>query len=61
MSEGKPFGYYECPLCGYRISDTEYKAAAFDYACVRCKRKKLSEYLLIKDDLPNHSIVKEED
>ncbi len=43
----KEIDYYECTLCGYRITECEFLLAAFDYPCHRCKVKTLSNYEVV--------------
>ena len=47
-ASGLSFTTHDCPKCGYRITDIEFKLARFDYLCPRCKKKKLSEFTLRK-------------
>ena len=44
---------WECPKCGYLITDIAFMAARFDYLCHRCKEVTLSEFHMIQQELPN--------
>lgn len=32
------FDSWDCPSCGYKITDTELQACCFDFGCPKCKK-----------------------
>ncbi len=36
------YRYHWCPVCKYRVTDTEFMLAGFDYLCPRCHKRNLS-------------------
>lgn len=50
----KPFTHWECPECGYLIDDIKYQSFRYDYACSRCGKTNLSDYIG-KDDKPEET------
>lgn len=40
---------YRC-RCGYRVGETEYAAAAFDYECPECRKFYRSDFTRVEED-----------
>ena len=36
--------YFVCPNCKYKITDSQWNQARFDYKCPKCKKKILSQF-----------------
>ena len=43
----KEYKEYYCRECGYRISDTQFKYARYDYKCAGCDLSHISEYGIV--------------
>ncbi len=43
------FSCRQCPSCGYRIADTAWKMALFDFPCPRCGNCDMSEFRALED------------
>lgn len=41
---------HECPGCKYRMTDTAFCGARFDFLCPRCRKYRLSEFRIIKQE-----------
>ena len=44
----KKVAYYECKICGYRIPESDFVFARYDYLCCRCQTQVLAEYKRIE-------------
>jgi len=38
------FEFWDCPGCGYRVTQLAYEQSRFNYPCPRCGRHNLSEF-----------------
>lgn len=41
--------YWECTICGWRVSDVQYLHIVFDPDCPSCGRQKYSEFRFKED------------
>lgn len=46
-AEARPV-HHECPTCGYRVTNTEFMYALYDFRCPRCGLRHLSEYVQVR-------------
>ena len=43
-------GWFECPVCFWRVTDIEYLSIMVDHECPGCCTRKLSEFRYVTDD-----------